>query len=63
MFLSLTSIIEKKKKKKKKRNSTTTLQIAQQEYTFGFIENSVYVFNSPSHKGGLYQRLIPMTMF
>ena len=46
MFLSLTSIIEKKKKK---RNSTTTLQIAQQEYTFGFIENSVYVFNS---KGG-----------
>ena len=61
IFLSLTSIIEKKKKKK--RNSTTTLQIAQQEYTFGFIENSVYVFNSPSHKGGLYQRLIPMTMF
>ena len=25
------------KKKKKKRNSTTTQQIAQQEYTFGFI--------------------------
>lgn len=61
MFLSLTSIIEKKKKKK--RNSTTTLQIAQQDYAFGFIENSMYVFNSPSHKGGLYQRLIPMTMF
>lgn len=61
MFLSLTSIIEKIKKKK--RNSTTTLQIAQQDYAFGFIENSMYVFNSPSHKGGLYQRLIPMTMF
>ena len=60
MFLSLTSIIEEKKKKK---TTKTTLKISQQEYTFGFIENSVYVFNSPSHKGGLYQRLIPMTMF
>lgn len=47
------------KKKKKKRNSTTTLQIAQQDYAFGFIENSMYVFNSPSHKGGAISTAYP----